>query len=250
MAFFTLFFICICLIAFEAPSFAADTDRAAAVLQRELGVTLGGGDGSSFEKAILVHGPSVETATVAMYEYIALRYRLWQFERIEILRYKGKVYNVLTYYDVIPYRSFPDWKKRVFYFDISEYISKKPVAVAVSHLSGAPPPDPEATRLLVGIWFVPRKEYAFTSKDGDFKFRADGTFSSFSVYRFGQEDVRVEVEGKWTIKNGVLMEKLTKSNRPLIAPVGALTRDTLLTVTNNQYRFRDDRGDEHTYVRK
>src|ERR1700730_5758649 len=113
--------VCGCVVPCETPCFAAETDRAATVLQRELGVTIGGGDGSSFEKAIIIHARNVETETVAENEYIALRYRLWQFERAEIVRYKGKVYNVWTYYDAIRYRSFPDWKQRVFYFDISEY---------------------------------------------------------------------------------------------------------------------------------
>ena len=116
--------VCVFLTVFETPSFAVETDRAAVAVERREGVRLGGGDGSSFEKAIIIHAPNVETETVAENEYIALRYRLWQFERAEIVRYKGKVYNVWTYYDAIRYRSFPDWKKRVFYFDISEYFRK------------------------------------------------------------------------------------------------------------------------------
>jgi hypothetical protein len=45
--------ICVFLIAVERPSFATDADQAAAVLKGE-GVTIGGGDGSSFDKAIIV----------------------------------------------------------------------------------------------------------------------------------------------------------------------------------------------------
>jgi hypothetical protein len=35
-----------------------------------------------------------------------------------------------------------------------------------------------------------------------------------------------------------------------MAPVGTLTRDTLLSVTDKEYRFRTESGEEHTYVRK
>src|SRR6266508_1134307 len=105
-----LFITCVCLIACETPSFAADTDRAAAVLQRELGVTIGGGDGSSFEKAIIVHSPKVETVILAAYEYIALRYRLAQFSQWHISIRKGKYYLVMTYNYTLTMGPFPNRK--------------------------------------------------------------------------------------------------------------------------------------------
>jgi len=102
-----VFIFCICLIACESPSFAADTDRAAGVLQRELGVTIGGGDGSSFEKAIIVHAPNVETAILAVYEYVALRYRLAQFSQWHLSIRKGKYYLVMTYNYTLTMGLFP-----------------------------------------------------------------------------------------------------------------------------------------------
>jgi hypothetical protein len=119
------FIFCICLTACETPSFAADTDRAATVLQRELGVTIGGGDGSSFEKAIVVHAPKVETAILAAYEYIALRYRLVQFSQWHLSIRKGKYYVVMTYNYTLTMGPFPNRKIRVFYFDMSNYYRKK-----------------------------------------------------------------------------------------------------------------------------
>jgi hypothetical protein len=124
------------------------------------------------------------------------------------------------------------------------------VTLLVSRLIATPPPDAEATKLLVGTWVVPREQYTATSKDGGFTFRADSTFSSYGVFRIRDQDLRIEVEGKWNIKDGVLIEELTKSSQPQMAPVGDLTRDTLLTVTDKEYSFRTERGVEHTYVRK
>jgi len=123
-------------------------------------------------------------------------------------------------------------------------------ALVALQLFAAPPPDAEVSRLLVGSWVVPREQYTATSKDGGFTFISDGTFSSYGVFHVRDQDIRIEVEGKWSIKDGVLIEELTKSSQPQMAPVGTLTRDTLLAVTDKEYRFRTDRGVEHTYVRK
>ena len=120
-----LFIACVCLIGCATQSFAADTDRAAAVLQRELGVTIGGGDGSSFEKAIIVHAPKIEKAILAADEYIALRYRLAQFSQWSLIYRKGKYYLVMTYNYTVTMGPFPNRKTRVFYFDMSNYYRKK-----------------------------------------------------------------------------------------------------------------------------
>jgi hypothetical protein len=128
LPFVTLFFFCICTFACETPSFAVDTDRAAAVLQRELGVTIGGGDGSSFEKAIIVHASNVRTATVAAWEYIALRYRVWQLTQSALVNRKHKFYLVMTYNYDVAMGPFPNRKTRVFYFDMTNYYGKRPQA--------------------------------------------------------------------------------------------------------------------------
>ena len=49
-------------------------DRAAAEVQRSEGVTIGGDDGSSFDKAIIVHADNLLKELLAGYEYIVLRY--------------------------------------------------------------------------------------------------------------------------------------------------------------------------------
>ena len=112
--------VCVFLIAFDMPSFAVETDRAAISVERREGVTIGGGDGSSFEKAIIVHAASLPQALLAGFEYIALRYRWFQIISGSIVKDKGKSYKILTYEDHRP-RGDPK-PKRVFYFDVSEYL--------------------------------------------------------------------------------------------------------------------------------
>ena len=54
-----LFIAGVFLTGCAAQSFAANTDRAATAVERREGVAIGGGDGSSFDKAIVVHAASL-----------------------------------------------------------------------------------------------------------------------------------------------------------------------------------------------
>jgi len=83
-------------------------------------VTIGGGDGSSFDKAIIVHAASLPQAMLAGFEYIVLRYKWFQISSGSLVRYKGKAFKVLTFEDV---KAMSDPKpKRVFYLDVTEYV--------------------------------------------------------------------------------------------------------------------------------
>ena len=111
--------LCFFLIASKTPCFAVETDRAAVAIERREGVTISGGDGSSFEKAIIVHAASLPQALLAGFEYIALRYGWIQIASGSIVHDKGKTYKVLSYED---HRARGEPKpKRVFYFDVTEY---------------------------------------------------------------------------------------------------------------------------------
>src|SRR5262249_5722015 len=114
----------------------------------------------------------------------------------------------------------------------------------------APPPDTEASTLLIGSWVVPRDQHRNMGQDGDYTFKSDGTFSSYGVFHVGDQDLRIEVEGTWSVKDGVLIEELTKSSEPQRARIGSVSRDTLLAVTDREYSFRNEGAVEHTYVRK
>jgi TonB family protein len=107
-------------LGYAAQSFAADIDRAAAAVEHREGVTIGGGDGSSYDKAIIVHAASLPQAMFAGFEYIALRYKWFQISSGSLVRYKGNAYKVLTYED---HRARGDPKpKRAFYLDVTEYV--------------------------------------------------------------------------------------------------------------------------------
>ena len=125
------------------------------------------------------------------------------------------------------------------------------IALATSPAFSAAPPDSEATKMLVGSWVAPREQYnEGLSSHGGFTFKRDGTFSSYGIFVRGDQKIRIDVKGKWSIKNGVLIEELTSSSRPELAPKGLVTRDTLLAVTDKEYRFRTEHGLTYSYSRQ
>jgi len=116
-------------------------------------------------------------------------------------------------------------------------------------LSAAPPPDSEAAKLLIGSWLVPVEQQTGRVKAGGDTFRGDGTFTSFAVVPGPSQDLRIDWEGKWSIKDGILIEQVTKSSQPDNVRPGHTTRDRLLSVTGKEYRFRTEQGKESYLVR-
>ena len=114
----TLLLVCACLIACETPSSATDTGRLPPALRRQ-GVTIGGGNGLSFDTEVVIHAPNQEAGIVSEHEYIDARYPLSQFIGQDLVDHKGKHYDVLTYQS-------SDGNKHVFYFDMSDYYGKLP----------------------------------------------------------------------------------------------------------------------------
>ena len=121
------------------------------------------------------------------------------------------------------------------------------ILVASRLLAGAPV-DTEITKLLVGSWDF--RSVTPAVREGTLTFRADGTFSSRGLFHVGPREFRIDAEGKWKVEHGVLVEKLTKCSDPTTIPIGQLTRDTVLSITKKEFRFKIEQGEEHYYVRK
>lgn len=80
-------------------------------------VTYAGGDGSSFEKKIVVKAPNEMFGVTAEYDYLAKYYPGYRRDAQRVERHKGKSFDVL---DVTT----KDKKKHVFYFDITSFYGK------------------------------------------------------------------------------------------------------------------------------
>lgn len=112
------------------------------------------------------------------------------------------------------------------------------------------PADPEVTEKLVGEWIVPQDQYTSVMRGGGLHFNKNGTFTSYGILKMKDQEIRIEVEGKWKVEKGILIEEITKSSHAQIVSVGSITRDTLLQLTNKEYRYRTEKGQEAYRVRK
>lgn len=114
-------------VGFATQIFAANTDRAATAVERREGVTINGGDGSSFDKAIIVHAASLPEAMFGGFEYVALHFGWIQISSGSTVQHNGRFYKVLSYQD---HKATGDPKpKRIFYFDVTEYLPTYSVPV-------------------------------------------------------------------------------------------------------------------------
>jgi len=80
------------------------------------GVTLAGGDGSSFEKAILVQGATEATGVPAEYAYLRKHYPGYVLAKQSLLNHKDRIYDALDF----------TWEGKAYrvYFDITEFFGK------------------------------------------------------------------------------------------------------------------------------
>lgn len=116
-----------------------------------------------------------------------------------------------------------------------------------SPVLAVPPSDAEATRTLLGEWVSAKKPGLIA---GAMAFKPDGTFSCQATFMTPDGPLTIKVEGKWRVERGILIEELTRSSHPNLAPVGLATSDTLVSVTKDEYRFRTESGKEDSYSRK
>jgi hypothetical protein len=110
--------------------------------------------------------------------------------------------------------------------------------------------DAQASAKLLGAWIVPQEQTTALKKAGGFTFKSDGTFTFYAIGTIGDQDKRIDAEGKWKVEEDVLIEEVTKSSDSRCLPVGFVTRDTLIDITENEYRFRTHTGRVESRVRK
>jgi hypothetical protein len=86
-------------------------------LAKPPGISYAGGDGSSFEKAVLIKGATEETGVHAEYEYLQKHYPGYRRGGQSLQSSKGRSFDVLEL-------TTADGKKMTIYFDITEFFGK------------------------------------------------------------------------------------------------------------------------------
>ncbi len=79
--------------------------------------TYEGGDGSSFEKAVLIKGANEQTGVHAEYEWLAKRHPGYKRGKQSLKRNSGRMFDVLSI-------TTKDGKELDVYFDITEFFGK------------------------------------------------------------------------------------------------------------------------------
>lgn len=80
-------------------------------------ISYSGGDGSSFDKAIIIKGATEETGVHAEYDYIQKHYPGYKRGAQSLQNLKGRAFDVL-------YFTTADGKKKTIYFDITAFFGK------------------------------------------------------------------------------------------------------------------------------
>ena len=80
-------------------------------------ISLSGGDGSSFAKAIVVKAPTDRAGVDAQHDYIAKCFGRWRSIGVKSIEHSKRFFDIMTF-------TTPNGKKHTLYFDITDYYGK------------------------------------------------------------------------------------------------------------------------------
>jgi hypothetical protein len=80
-------------------------------------VSLSGGDGSTFAKAIVVKAPTDHAGVNAQHDYIAKHFGKWRTIGVKSVEHNKRLFDIMTF-------TTANGKKHTLYFDITDYYGK------------------------------------------------------------------------------------------------------------------------------
>ena len=80
-------------------------------------ITYSGGDGSSFEKSVVIHGATEQTGVDAEYAYLAKHYPGYRRGKQTLGSHENRQFDILEFTKA-------DGKKLTIFFDITEFFGK------------------------------------------------------------------------------------------------------------------------------
>lgn len=105
------------------------------------------------------------------------------------------------------------------------------------------------TTSIVGHWTAKLEEPGSAGLEAKTFYMRDGTYSSSVVIKTADQQFEVELEGRWQVIKGMLLDEITKCDPPLY-PVGHKSRDTILNLEKNSFSLLDEKGVKVLYVRE
>ena len=101
---------------------------------------------------------------------------------------------------------------------------------------------------LIGKWKHVTKEEGLTIV-GRTELKKDGTMTASGKFTVDGKSTKISLEGTWALNGDILEETVTKSSQPDLIPVGTVTKDKVLKVTETEFTYEDEEGKEVTETR-
>ena len=113
--------------------------------------------------------------------------------------------------------------------------------------------DDELSRRMLQTWMV-HTVYPPVDVPNHFAgtetFTSDGKFTLEGAFTVLKDKEPLKYEGTWNMKDGFLVETVTKSSRPALVHVGAVTKDKIVRVDNKELVYQTEQGKTVTRKRK
>ncbi|HXI73337.1 MAG TPA: hypothetical protein VNN22_23600 [Verrucomicrobiae bacterium] len=101
--------------------------------------------------------------------------------------------------------------------------------------------DDEIRQKIVGTWLVNNHLSNGNSLVVTEKILANNSVATKATFTVGEHKEELEDSATWQVKDGYLIETVTKSNSEQV-PLGKITRDKVITLNDNMYICRTESG--------
>lgn len=84
---------------------------------------------------------------------------------------------------------------------------------------------------------------------GTTELKKDGTMQGRSKLTLAGKTITISMDGTWKLNGDILEETVTKSSHPELIPVGTVTKDKVLKLSDTEFTYEDEDGEEETETR-
>jgi hypothetical protein len=112
------------------------------------------------------------------------------------------------------------------------------------------PTDSEITKLIVGKWAVDEGGDNEPKIKGTMHYKKDGTVEANATIEIGKNPpLKVTVSGTWKAMDGVIVATVTKTNVPDLIKEGFVSKDTVISIDDKEFKYKSEQGKERTEKR-
>jgi len=98
-------------------------------------------------------------------------------------------------------------------------------------------------KTILGSWKLEMKEGPVVGQAIS-TYEKDGTCTTAGSFTAEGQKLEAKAKGKWTIVKDKITIEVTESSAPEMIPVGQKSTDTILSLTDKEYRYRNASGEE------